>query len=279
MSGGGVRWGRQGIVERHTRPVCRGAAVRPRTDPPAVLVQVIGPLTVVLAGQVRPPAEVGSRKGRTLLALLAVERGCVVGVDRVVDVVWEDRPPRRPEASAATLVSRLRGVLGQLAVVGGRSGYRLGERVQVDLYDVVRLVTRAEAALAVGDPSHALEPARSALRSLQRGLVLSDQGCASWAEPARAFHGELCRRARHAVAGAACAVGDVRLAQSTAMSALVVDPLDETACRLLMRAHARAGEPARALRAYEKFRQSLAADLGVDPASVTRELHLAILRS
>ena len=43
-------------------------------------------------------------------------------------------------------------------------------------------------------------------------------------------------------------------------------------------AAAAAGEPARALVAYEALRGTLAGELGADPAPQTQELHLAILR-
>ncbi|MFD1545765.1 ATP-binding protein, partial [Nonomuraea guangzhouensis] len=60
--------------------------------------------------------------------------------------------------------------------------------------------------------------------------------------------------------------------------AVAADPFDEAAQRLLMRAHGAAGEPARALLAYERLRDILAAELGTDPAAETRAVHLAILR-
>nr|BFE77607.1 hypothetical protein GCM10020093_002080 [Planobispora longispora] len=45
-----------------------------------------------------------------------------------------------------------------------------------------------------------------------------------------------------------------------------------------MRAHEAAGEPGRALAAYERLRETLAEELGADPARITRDLHEAILR-
>jgi DNA-binding SARP family transcriptional activator len=45
-----------------------------------------------------------------------------------------------------------------------------------------------------------------------------------------------------------------------------------------MSASAAAGEPARALVAYEALRERLAEELGADPAPQTQEFHLAILR-
>lgn len=59
---------------------------------------------------------------------------------------------------------------------------------------------------------------------------------------------------------------------------MLADPLDEAACRILMRARQRAGEPSAALAAYERLRTLLADELGVDPAPETRGVHVAILR-
>jgi DNA-binding SARP family transcriptional activator len=45
-----------------------------------------------------------------------------------------------------------------------------------------------------------------------------------------------------------------------------------------MSAYCALDEPGRALRVYETLRATLAGELGCDPARVTREMHLAILR-
>ncbi|WP_344253746.1 ATP-binding protein, partial [Pseudonocardia hydrocarbonoxydans] len=60
-------------------------------------------------------------------------------------------------------------------------------------------------------------------------------------------------------------------------AALRADPLDEQACRGLMQALRAAGDRAAALRAFDALRRALAAELGVDPAPATRELHAAVL--
>jgi len=60
--------------------------------------------------------------------------------------------------------------------------------------------------------------------------------------------------------------------------AVELDPMDETAHRLLMRAHAALGEIAAALRDFEDYRGRLAEELGVDPSPETRALHIALLR-
>ena len=55
--------------------------------------------------------EIGSRKGRTLLKLLLVDRGHVVGIDRIAEVLWGE-PAENADRLIASLISRLRGVVG-----------------------------------------------------------------------------------------------------------------------------------------------------------------------
>ena len=73
--------------------------------------------------------------------------------------------------------------------------------------------------------------------------------------------------------------GRPRRAQVLAEAAIAADPLDEGACRLLMRACVAAGEPARAILAYQRLRTTLATELGIDPTVESSDLHVAILRA
>jgi hypothetical protein len=89
-------------------------------SPAQVELRLAGTFSVVRDGIELADGEVGSRKSRTLLKLLAVSRPGLVPVDRIVDVLWADGPPAAAEQNVATLVSRLRGVLGPGVILGGR---------------------------------------------------------------------------------------------------------------------------------------------------------------
>ncbi len=69
--------------------------------------------------------ELGSRKARTLLALLAAARGRPVATDRIVEALWGQAPPADPAANVATLVSRVRRTLGADLVAGRPGAYAL----------------------------------------------------------------------------------------------------------------------------------------------------------
>ena len=221
----------------------------------------------------------GSRKSRTLLKVLAVARPGPVAVDRIVEVLWADEPPAAAEQNVASLVSRLRGVLGPGVILGGRQGYRLAgpPAVSVDLDTAARYCEQAERKLA-GSPAIALAAAEQAIALLAGDVALADEPYSAWADPARDQLRGLLRRTRLALAEAALATGDPPSAASWAEAATAADPLDEVAYRWYMSACAAAGEPAKALVAYAELRERLASELGTDPAPPTRELHLAILR-
>ena len=188
-------------------------------------------------------------------------------------------PPAAAEQNVASLVSRLRRVLGAEVIPGGRHGYRLaaGSRVSVNLDAAAWYCDQAERKLASA-AAVALGAAERAVGLLSAGTALADEPYSSWAEPARGELRGLLRRARLAAAQAALAAGDPNLAARYAQAAMTADTLDEAAHRWYMSAAVAAGEPARALAAYALLRERLAEELGTDPAPQTRQLHLAILR-
>ena len=220
-----------------------------------------------------------SRKARTLLKLLAVERARLMPVDRIAEVLWAGDPPAEPAQHVATLVSRLRRVLGPEAIQGGRQGYQLAgsPAITVDLDEAARLTGQAERELGRA-PALAGAAAERAVALLSPGTALAEEPYAAWAEPARQELRGLLRRARHALAGASQATGDADLASRVAADAMADDPFDEGAHRLFMSACAAGGERAKALEAYARLSRRLAEELGTDPAPDTQDLYLAILR-
>ena len=244
-----------------------------------VELRLAGTFRVIRDGTELTDGEVGSRKSRTLLKLLAVERPALVSVDRIVDVLWPGPRPAAPEQNIATLVSRLRAALGAGLIEGGRHGYRLarGPGITVDLDTVARLCDQAESKMVTA-AAVALTAAQRGHELLSDGTAMSEEPYATWADPAREEVRELLRRLRLVAAEAALATGNAWLAAGYAEAAMAADPLDETAHRQYMAASAAAGERGKSLAAYAALSRRLRRELGADPAPQTRELHLAILR-
>ncbi|MFC5829477.1 AAA family ATPase [Nonomuraea insulae] len=249
------------------------------TDANGVVIRLAGAFTIERNGVPYPRGAVGG-KARTVLKLLAAERDALLAADRVAEELWPYGAPKRPVQNVATLVSRLRGALGAGIVTGGRDGYRLGGApgVRVDLDLAAGLVDEAERCLGAGDPAPAGTAAGRALELLHDGVVLAGEPDTPWVAAARDEAAGLVRRARHVAASAGLHGADFARARRAAEAAILTDPFDEVAYRLLMRAHAAAGEPAKALLVYEELRRRLVAELGTDPAAETRAVHVAVLR-
>jgi DNA-binding SARP family transcriptional activator len=221
------------------------------------------------------PHELGSRKARTLLKVLALARGQPVSVDHLADVLWGDDLPARPVDQLAVLVSRLRRVLGADRLVRSDLGYAL----RVDWLDLAELESRVDEAaghLEAGRVAAARAVAQAAL-ALVSGDLIADEYDPWWAEAERAAARRTVGRARLVGAEAALQAGDVLLAAGHAEAALDHDAYDEVALRLLMRAHVAAGRPGSALAAYARVRARLAEDLGTSPTPATEALHTAVV--
>src|SRR4051794_26094998 len=90
-------------------------------------VALLGPLRVTLDDQASavPIAAALSRRERAVLTLLALHRGGIVPVPRIVDDLWPDDPPPRATNTVQVYVSRIRRALGRDAIHGDPAGYAL----------------------------------------------------------------------------------------------------------------------------------------------------------
>ncbi|MGH9185041.1 MAG: AAA family ATPase, partial [Acidimicrobiales bacterium] len=243
--------------------------------------RLLGRFVVESDGEPVAVADLGNRKARLLLKLLAARRGRHVSMDAIIEALWGDAPPAKAMENVATLVSRLRTTLGSDVISGGRAGYQLvvPPGCVVDIDDAARLVQEAEARLDAGQPALAATAAAQALGVLDAGAPLEDETAeGEWLDELRRELERLVRRARVAGWRASAGIGEHRRALALAEQAVDADPLDEEAHRAVIVAYHRLGEPGEALAAYERVRTMLVEELGADPGPETQALHLAVLR-
>jgi len=219
-------------------------------------------------------AELGSRKARTLLSVLALARGHPVTSDELIEVLWGDDPPSRPVDQLGVLVSRLRRVVGADLLPRAGRGYAL-RQAWLDVDEAHARLADAEARRAAGSSSAARAGAEAVLELTSRGLLPGEEG--EWVAAERVALERAAARARAIVVETALDAGDTAAAAAAAARALDEDPYDEAALRLLMRAHVASGRPGSALGAYAEARRRLIDDLGVAPTAETEAVHLAIL--
>jgi DNA-binding SARP family transcriptional activator/tetratricopeptide (TPR) repeat protein len=221
------------------------------------------------------PAAFGSKKARLALQLLAMAQGDAVPSDVLVDALWGDAAPARPEDQLAVLMSRLRAVLGRERIDHRDGGYVL-HCDWLDAVELSHLVAEMERRRGGGNLIGAAAAARIALSLLSHASPAAPPG--EWAQLRRAAIERLSARARLIAATALLDAGDWMAACDAATAALECDPYEEAALRVLMRGYVLGGQTAAALAAYATSRERLADDLGTDPSPETAALYTAILR-
>ncbi|MEV4630338.1 BTAD domain-containing putative transcriptional regulator [Micromonospora sp. NPDC049523] len=213
---------------------------------------------------------------KALLAALALHPGQTVSSDRLIDIVWDGKPPSTASNSLQRHVSYLRDELGARKAIAVRShGYLLDLPGEVTDVEIAQRLLRESG--NPRDPAGDASRLRAAL-ALWRGRPLADVGGLSWMD-------EQAERLARIELVATRDLVDVRLALGE--HALLVPELErltrqhpyhEQIHHRLMLALYRSGRQAEALAAYQRLRTTLAEDLGVDPSRALRELEAAILR-
>ena len=243
-------------------------------------VALLGPLELSTAAG---PVEVRGVRLRGLLARLALDPGRYVSGDELAAALWGDDVPVDQANALQSLVSRLRRVLPDPAVLESRpGGYRLVvEREAVDAQCFEALAREGRRLLASAEPVAAAAQLRDAL-ALWRGPALADVVELPFAAAPAARLEELRLSAVEdrigadlVVARAAARIPDVVAELDELTSA---HPLRERLWVLRVSALRDAGRAAEALATYEQARTTLADELGADPGPELRELHLSLLR-
>jgi predicted ATPase/DNA-binding SARP family transcriptional activator len=242
-----------------------------------IALRMLGPLEVDCGGT---PVMIGGGKERALLVVLALQVGRVVSVDRLIESLWAEEPPRSPAVALRMVVSRARKAL-ELAtpdevIVTRSPGYALSsEMVDVDVARFELLVSLGRAHLAQGQYEAAADSLASALRLWHGDALAEATGDRLQAEATRLTEARLLAAEARIEADAACG----RHVQ-------IVGELEELCRRHVLRERLwaqlmvvlyRCGRQAEALRVYQDLRIALRDELGIDPSPELRALESAVL--
>ena len=237
-------------------------------------VRLLGPIEATLDGE---PVALGGPKPRALLAVLGLEPGRVVSVDRLVEALWPGDPPETAAHAVQVYVSQLRKGLGH-AIATRPPGYELevdGERI--DVHRFARLTQEGHAALEGGDAAAAEAALREAL-ALWRGPALADFLYEPFAQTEIARLEELRTATLEERIEADLALGRHAELVPELEALVAAQPLRERPRGQLMLALYRSGRQADALTAYRAARDILVDQLGIDPGPELRALEASILR-
>ena len=225
-------------------------------------VRLLGPLEVRLEDR---PIELGPRKQRAVLAMLALEPGQTVSADRLAEGLWGDEPPSSGGKMVQLYVSHLRRALagnGAVIVTHGR-GYEL------QLTDGVVDTLLAERLLDERRPRDAL--------ALWRGEPLADLAGEPFARDEIRRLEELRLRATEMAIDADLEAGRHSEVIGELDALVAEQPLREHLHVQRMLALYRCGRQSEALEAYRDARSGLVEEVGVEPGAELQRLHEAIL--
>ncbi|HJQ01776.1 MAG TPA: BTAD domain-containing putative transcriptional regulator [Jatrophihabitans sp.] len=240
---------------------------------------VLGPLELVgTAG----PINIRGKRVRAMLGILLMSPGQVVSIDRMIDDIWLDDPPRSAVENIRTYVYQLRVLLDHSAdrnvLESQPGGYRLNvDPDDLDATRFLRLVDEARKARRSDQLAAAAALLGEAL-ALWRGAPLAGLEL-SPVMHAKAVALEEQRwqveadwmQARLTLGEAGELVAPLR--------ALVGErPLDERLWCLLLRALTLTGRTGEAVTTFYEARQTLVQELGIEPGSELRAIHASLLR-
>ncbi|MEV4558127.1 BTAD domain-containing putative transcriptional regulator [Kitasatospora sp. NPDC049285] len=237
---------------------------------------LLGPLAVRIGDDV---VALGPLKQRLVLAMLLCQPNRFVPVDRLIEAVWADEPPRTARKNIQVYVSALRRTLAPAGdrIVHGPGGYLL--RLAEPELDVLRFQALAGTARRTAADGR-LEAAYGLFDSARRlwtGPPLPELRCS---ELLRGQVGQLVGRYLAVCEDWAEAALDAgRPAEVAEVTAELLEqhPLRERLRAAHLSALHRCGRRAEALAAYEEVRQLLSRELGLPPSSALTTLYESIL--
>ncbi|MFF2144020.1 BTAD domain-containing putative transcriptional regulator [Kitasatospora sp. NPDC058190] len=222
-------------------------------------------------------------KRRSLLAMLVLNPGAPVGVERLTEALWEEEPPRHARTVIQNHVSGLRAVLaahgagdggGELVTDGGAYLLRVPESA-VDARRFERLVRSARSA---PDADASVAVLREAL-GLWRGPALAGTTPSLPLRCAAQALEELRLAAVEELARAYGRLGDHGSAAGVLGTEAALNPLRESLVAALMTALGQAGRRSEAMEWFHRARRALAEQLGIGPGAELVEAHEALLRA
>ena len=230
------------------------------------------------------PLPLGTPKQRAVLAMLVMGRNRPVSSDSLVTAAWEQFPPPEPKASLHSYISNLRklvagaGLDPKVVLASAPPGYRLSI-TDADC-DIGRFIARKTAgvqAAAAGEFEQASRHLDKALAEW-RGPVLEDLRDFEFVDSLSTalVEDKVVAHTARAEAEIACNRGHGVIGE---LESLIVDyPYREPLWAQLITAYYLSDRQSDALDAFQRLKNTLADDLGIDPGPNLRTLHEKILR-
>ena len=249
-------------------------------------VYLTGPLCLESGERLLAEPALPGPQGRHLLGFLAAGHARPLSRDELAAELWPGGLPAAWEGSLKSLISKIRAALSRAGLPGAElirervrrlpvpaAARRLGGRGR---RRARRPPGRGRAGGRRSRPGAAGEALVARLITA-RPFLPGVEG--AWADDWRRRLHEQRIRAVETMASADLQRGQLATAIQGAELVLGLDELRESSWRILMRAHAAAGNTGTALRCYERCRRALDEQLGAIPSPSTRAAHRELITS
>ena len=207
--------------------------------------------------------ELPTRKCRLLLAYLALPSGHAHSREKLAGLLWGETQDEQARGSLRSALTSLREALGPDTIQADRDAVMLvPDRIIVDVDQLAR-AAGADVSEEIGHlyRGELLEGISVTTQELEDWLTFERTRCRNLAQQAY-------ERAIERNQGLGQSVAAIALAQSL----LKLDPLREQSHRILMRVFDASGERSKALQQYQRLKDLLKRELGVEPSAQTTHL-------
>jgi DNA-binding SARP family transcriptional activator len=203
-----------------------------------------------------------TRKAKALVAYLVLQGTRGQSREKLAELLWGNSAEEQARANLRQALSSIRKTLNAdgaaYLVTDGDQVSLAGQNIDLDVAEFERFVAEAT--------PEALKRAAALYRGdLLDGFSLKEDSFEAWARAERERLRHLACNALVRLIAHCDEVGDTERCVETAARLLALDPLRESAHRILMRAYVAQGRQASALKQFETCRDILRRELGVEP--------------
>ena len=248
-------------------------------------ITLTGQLTAKADGARADATDLPGRQAPLVFAYLVAERDRPVPSEELAEAVWDGTLPHTWRPALRGVVSKVRGFLDVLGLpaddtlTSAAGCYRLAlpADTAVDVEHAAGAAAAARSALAAGDLELAAAAAERARQIAGRPLLPGHEG--AWVEQRRDGLHRILVDSLELLVDVHLRAGHPDPAVGPARDLVALEPFRDSAHERLLRAHAAAGDRGQALRAYDRYRRTLAEELGVGPSPGLEAIYLELLHA
>jgi LuxR family maltose regulon positive regulatory protein len=241
--------------------------------PTPVEVRALGQSRILKDGADIPRADWETQRARELFLFLVDQTP--VARERILQIFWPDKPAARAGANLRQSLYRLRRAFGYEVVVVTDDECRLPPGLALT-YDVTRFEAAARGALLLASGDRRRLGALAAAAELYTGDYLADLAV-DWALERRRALGELHVRVLLAYTDELMTLTRYGQAREVLNRALAAEPLRDELHERMLVCLAGMGRRHEVVDHYRRYRETLRAELGIDPSPETRALYSSLI--